>query len=332
METMTTPSQSRIVDYTIDPRLSKEVKKILRMLNGSGTPALETLSPREARKVLSMAQASVQVDLSGVKVSERIIQADGYTVRLHIVRPAGERGILPVFMFIHGGGWVLGDFPTHERMVRDLVVLSGAAAVFVNYTPTPDAVYPRAINEIYAATKWVAENGHEIRVDGKRLAVVGNSVGGNMTAVTALKAKENGGPEIKFQVMLWPIVDADFNTRSYQEFGKDRFLTTSLMTWMYDMYIQDPDQRKDIFASPLQADVEKLRGLPPTLIQVAENDILRDEGEAFGRKLDEAGVAVTCIRYNGMIHDFGLLNGLAYVSAVRSLFIHAAAELKRYLA
>jgi acetyl esterase/lipase len=320
------------VDYTIDPRLSKEVKEFLRMLNGSGTPPLETLSPREARKVLSMAQASVQVDLSGIEVSERVIQVDGYTVKLHIVRPAGERGILPVFMFIHGGGWVLGDYPTHERMVRDLVVLSGAAAVFVNYTPTPDAVYPRAINEIYAATKWVAENGHEIRVDGKRLAVVGNSVGGNMTAVTALKAKENGGPEIKFQVMLWPIVDADFSTRSYQEFGEDRFLTTSLMKWMYDMYIQDPDQRKDIFASPLQADVEKLRGLPPTLIQVAENDILRDEGEAFGRKLDKAGVAVTCIRYNGMIHDFGLLNGLAYVPAVRSLFIYAAAELKRYLA
>jgi acetyl esterase/lipase len=169
-------------------------------------------------------------------------------------------------------------------------------------------------------------------VDAKRLAVVGNSVGGNMTAVTALKAKQRGGPEIKFQAMLWPIVDADFNTQSYREFGKDRFLTTSLMKWMYDMYIVDPSQRKDIFASPLQADVEQLRGLPPTLIQVAENDILRDEGEAFGRKLDEAGVPVTCIRYNGMIHDFGLLNGLAHVPAVRSLFWHAAAELRRYLA
>lgn len=332
METGIALSTSPIVDYAKDPRLSREVRGFLRRLNGAGAPPLETLSPEEARKVLSEAQASVPVDLSGIEVAERTIQAGGYTVKLHIVRPAGVQDVLPVFMFIHGGGWVLGDFPTHQRMVRDLVVLSGAVAVFVNYTPTPDAAYPRAIHEIYAATRWVAEHGQDIRVDGKRLAVVGNSVGGNMTAVTALKAKQLGGPDIKFQAMLWPIVDADFTTPSYRAFGKDRFLTTSLMKWMYDMYIPDPSQRKDIFASPLQADVEQLRGLPPALIQVAENDILRDEGEAFGRKLDEAGVPVTCIRYNGMIHDFGLLNGLAQLPAVRALFRHAAAELKHYLA
>lgn len=332
METGIALSTSPIVDYAKDPRLSREVRGFLRRLNGAGAPPLETLSPEEARKVLSEAQASVPVDLSGIEVAERTIQAGGYTVKLHIVRPAGAQDVLPVFMFIHGGGWVLGDFPTHQRMVRDLVVLSGAVAVFVNYTPTPDAAYPRAIHEIYAATRWVAEHGQDIRVDGKRLAVVGNSVGGNMTAVTALKAKQLGGPDIKFQAMLWPIVDVDFTTPSYRAFGKDRFLTTSLMKWMYDMYIPDPSQRKDIFASPLQADVEQLRGLPPTLIQVAENDILRDEGEAFGRKLDEAGVPVTCIRYNGMIHDFGLLNGLAQLPAVRALFRHAAAELKHYLA
>jgi len=211
-------------------------------------------------------------------------------------------------------------------------VLSGATAVFVNYTPTPDAAYPQAINEIYAAIKWVAENGNEINVDSKRLAVVGNSVGGNMTTVTALKAKGNGGPEIKLQIMMWPIVDANFETQSYKQFGEDRFLTTSLMKWMYDMYIEDPEKRKTIYASPLEASIEQLKGLPPALIQVAENDILRDEGEAYGRKLDEAGVPVTCVRYNGMIHDFGLLNGLATVPAVRSLFVHAAAELKKYLA
>lgn len=332
METQTTSVKTKALDYNTDPRLGKEVKEFLKELNGAGAPPIESLSPIAARKVLSDAQASVAVDLSGIEVSEKIITAGGHTVKLNIVRPEGEKGILPVFMFIHGGGWVLGDFPTHERMVRDLVVLSGAAAVFVNYTPTPDAMYPQAINEIYAATKWVSENGSEIKVDGKRLAVVGNSVGGNMTTVTALKAKENGGPEIKLQVMLWPIVDADFETGSYKQFGKDRFLTTSLMKWMYDMYIKDPARRKDIYASPLQASIEQLKGLPPALIQVAESDILRDEGEAYGRKLDEAGVPVTCIRYNGMIHDFGLLNGLANVPAVRSLFVHAAAEIKKHLA
>jgi acetyl esterase/lipase len=131
---------------------------------------------------------------------------------------------------------------------------------------------------------------------------------------------------------MWPIVDADFETESYKLFGEDRFLTTSLMKWMYDMYIEDPEKRKDIFASPLQATVEELRGLPPALIQVAENDVLRDEGEAYGRKLDEAGVAVTNIRYNGTIHDFGLLNGLALAPPTRALFAHAAVALKKFLA
>lgn len=321
----------KVVDFAIDPHIDGRVKKFLKMLNEAGGPPLETLTALEARKVLADAQASVEVDLSGIEVSEKTITSDGYTVKVHVVRPEGVKEILPVFIFIHGGGWVLGDYPTHQRMVRDMVVLSGAVAVFINYTPTPDAAYPQAINEIYAVTKWVAKNGAEINVDGERMAVVGNSVGGNMTAVTALKAKETGGPDIKLQIMFWPIVDANFETESYQLFGQDRFLTTPLMKWMYDMYIKDPKKRKDIYASPLQASVEQLKGLPPTLIQVAENDILRDEGEAYGRKLDKAGVAVTTIRYNGMIHDFGLLNGLAEVPAVKSLFVHAAAELKKYL-
>jgi len=307
------------------------VKAFLKALNSAGGPPLETLPPLEAREVLAKAQASVAVDLSGIDETEKTITADGYTVPLNVVRPASVEGILPVFVFIHGGGWVLGDFPTHKRMVRDLVVLSGMAAVFVNYTRTPDARYPRAIDEIYAATRWVAEHGEEIGVDGKNLAVVGNSVGGNMTAVTALKAKAGGGPRIKLQIMMWPIVDANFETESYKQFGENRFLTTSLMKWMYDLYTTDPNERREIYASPLRATVEQLEGLPPALIQVAESDILRDEGEAYGRKLDEAGVGATTVRYNGMIHDFGLLNGLATEPATRSLFEHAAAALKKYL-
>ena len=324
------PPAVKVLEVADDPRLSKEVKAFLALLNSGGVP-LETLPPLEARQVLADAQASVEVDLSGIDEFEKTITADGYTITLNIVRPEGVKGTLPVFIFIHGGGWVLGDYPTHKRMVRDLVVLSGFAGVFVNYTRTPDAQYPQAINEIYAATKWVAEHGEEIEVDGKNLAVVGNSVGGNMTTVTALMAKAKGGPHIKLQIMMWPIVDASFETESYHQFGDKRFLTTPLMKWMYDMYIADPEKRQDIYASPLQATVEQLQGLPPTLIQVAESDILRDGGEAYGRKLNEAGVKVTTVRYNGMIQDFGLLNGLAEVPAVRSLFVQAAAELKRHL-
>ncbi|HEY9630578.1 MAG TPA: alpha/beta hydrolase [Coleofasciculaceae cyanobacterium] len=320
----------KLLEVADDPRLSREVKAFLKLLNSGGV-ALEKRTPIEARQVLVDAQASVTVDLSGIEESEKTITADGYTITLNIVRPEGVKDILPVFIFIHGGGWVLGDYPTHKRMVRDLVVLSGFAGVFVNYTRTPDAQYPQAINEIYAATKWVAEHGEEIGVDGKNLAIVGNSVGGNMTTVTTLLAKAKGGPHIKLQIMMWPIVDADFETESFHQFGEKRFLTTPLMKWMYDLYIPDPEKRQDIHASPLQATLEQLQGLPPALIQVAENDILRDGGEAYGRKLDEAGVAVTTVRYNGVIHDFGLLNGLAEVPAVRSLFVHAAAELKKYL-
>ena len=189
---MSTPETGleKAIEVEVDPRLSRGVKAFLRVLNSSGGPPLETLPPLEAREVLVNAQASAPVDLSGIDESEKTITADGYTIKLNVVRPEGVKGRLPVFIFIHGGGWVLGDYPTHKRMVHDLVVLTGFAGVFVNYTRTPDARYPQAINEIYAATKWVAEHGDEIDVDGKNLAVVGNSVGGNMTAVTALKAKE----------------------------------------------------------------------------------------------------------------------------------------------
>ena len=321
----------KAIDAAKDPALSKETKAFLNILNSGGGPPLESMAPLQARQVLVGAQASVPVDYSGIDESEKTIVADGFTIKLNIVKPHGVKEILPVFIFSHGGVWVLGDYPTHKRMVRDLVVLSGVVGVFVNYTPTPDAKYPQAINEIYAATKWVAAHGSEIGVDGKRLAIIGNSVGGNMTAVTALKAKENNGPEIKLQILLWPVTDAGFEYKSYELYGEQRFLTSSLMKWMFDLYTTDAKERASIYVSPLQASLEQLKGLPPTLIQVAENDILRDQGEAYGRKLDEAGVKVTTIRYDGTIHDFGLLNALANTPQTKSLFVHAAAELKKYL-
>lgn len=331
METEKNVGEVIIPPFAEDPKLSFEVREFLKALNAPGGVPLESLPPVQARQVLFDSQMSVPVDMTGVEESEYTINADGFEIVLNIVRPAGVKAVLPVFIFIHGGGWVLGDYPTHKRMVRDLALLSGAAGVFVNYTRTPDAAYPRAINEIFAATKWVAANGHEINVDGKRLAVVGNSVGGNMTAVTALKAKANNGPDIKVQIMMWPIVDADFETYSFKRFGKDRFLTTPLMKWMYDMYIPQPEKRQDIYASPLQASKEQLKGLPPAIIVVAENDVLRDGGEAYGRKLDEAGVRTTVTRFNGVIHDFGLLNQLADIHPTRSMFAFCAAELKKHL-
>ncbi|WKL48659.1 alpha/beta hydrolase [Flavobacterium pectinovorum] len=324
-------NQITISNVADDAAISREIKVFLAALNSGGGDPIESMSPLDARQVLVGAQKSVEVDYSGIQESEKTIEQDGFTIKLNIVEPEGNTKTLPAFIFIHGGGWVLGDYPTHKRMVRDLVVQSGATGIFVNYTPTPDAKYPQAVNEIYAATKWIAANGNQINVDGSTISVVGNSVGGNMTAVTALKAIENNGPKLKSLIMFWPIVAADFETDSYKKFGKDLFLTTPLMKWMYDLYTTDPAERSQIYASPLNATLDQLKNFPPTLIQVAEADILRDEGEAFGRKLDEAGVSVTTIRYNGTIHDFGLLNPLAHIPQTKSLFVHAAAELKKYL-
>ena len=303
----------------------------LDVLNAGNGKPMEQLTPKEARAVLVGAQAGVKLTLPKADVSEKTIQVDGQPLNLTIVRPAGVKGELPVFMFFHGGGWVLGDFPTHERLVRDLVVGSGAAAVFVNYTPSPEAHYPMAINQAYAATQWVAEHGKEINVDGKRLAVAGNSVGGNMAAVVALMAKDKGTPTIRFQVLLWPVTDASFETASYNQFAEGHFLTKNMMKWFWDNYTTDAKQRNEIYASPLRATTAQLKGLPPALVQTAGADVLRDEGEAYARKLDEAGVPVTAVRYNGMIHDYGLLNVVSQVPAVRSAMLQASEELKQHL-
>lgn len=314
-----------------DPRIFIQVRDFLKALNsGKGKP-IEQLSPAEARKVLIDAQ-KYAVDYSGIEESERTITQDGEKVTIHIIKPAGSTLVYPpVFIYIHGGGWVLGDYPTHRRLVRDLVVASGAVAVFPDYTPSPEAQYPVAINQIYAATKWVSENGSEIGVDGKNLAIAGNSVGGNMAAAIALMAKAKGGPTFKLQVLLWPVTDANFNTSSYNELAEGRFLTKKMMIWFWNNYLPDEIKRKEIYASPLQATLDQLKGLPPALVQTAENDVLRDEGEAYARKLDEAGVPVTLTRLNGLIHDYGLLNPLAAIPAVKTALFEAGAVIKKSL-
>ena len=314
-----------------DSDVEHNTQAFLDALNsGSGKP-IEQLSPKDARAVLTGAQAGVKLTLPKADVSEKTITVDGQDISLTIVRPAGVKETLPVFMYFHGGGWVLGDFPTHERLVRDLVVGSGAAAVFVNYTPSPEAHYPTAINQAYGATRWVAEHGKEINVDGKRLAVAGNSVGGNMAAVVSLMAKDKGTPAIKYQVLLWPVTDANFETASYNQYAEGHFLTKNMMKWFWDNYTTDPKQCAEIYASPLRATTEQLKGLPPALVQTASADVLRDEGEAYARKLDQAGVPVTAVRYNGMIHDYGLLNVVSQVPAVRSAMLQASEELKVHL-
>ena len=317
------------IDPSKNPTVEHHVRDFLHALNSAGGPPLETLAPKDARLVLVNAQKGIA--LPDCDVADKIVKQDGVEVKLTIVRPPGVKEKLPVFMFFHGGGWILGDYPTHERFVRDLVDYSGFAAAFVNYTPSPEAQYPIAINQAFAATKWIAKHGAEINVDGSRLALVGNSVGGNMTAVTAIRAKEEGGPTIRCQVLFWPVTDANFETGSYNQYSEGYFLTKAMMKWFWDAYTTDPKKRKEIHASPLQATIAQLKGLPPALVQTAGNDVLRDEGEAYARKLDEAGVEVIAVRYEGLIHDYGLLNALSQVPAVRAALHQAAEMLKKHL-
>lgn len=311
--------------------VDRNTQAFLNKLNAQPGKPMEQLSPTDARAVLTDAQKSVQVDLSGVNVQKKTITVDGKSIPLVIIKPANNASQLPVFMFFHGGGWVIGDYPTHERFVRDLVVNSGFAAVFVDYNRSPEVHYPEAINQAYAATKWVAENGNEIKVDGKRLAVVGSSVGGNMAAVVSLMAKNQSGPQIKYQVLFWPVTDANFNTRSYNQFANGYFLTKNMMKWFWDNYTKDAKQRQEIYASPLRATPQQLAGLPSALVITAENDVLSDEGEAYAAKMDAAGVDVTSVRYNGTIHDFCLLNALSNDAATQSAILQAATELRKHL-
>ena len=318
------------VDPSKNPQVERRIREFLAVLN-SGGPPIETLSPTAARKVLVDAQASVSLDLPPCDIEEKSITQDGLQVSLTIVRPAGSTSTLPGFLFIHGGGWILGDFPTHERFVRDIVSDTGFTAIFVNYTPSPEAKYPTAINEIHAAAKWVAAHGGEIRVDASLLAIFGNSVGGNMTAAVALKALHEGGPEFKCQIMLWPVTDANFDTGSYHEFAEGYFLSRAMMQWFWNAYAPDVARRREIYASPLQATTEQLKGLPPALVQVAGADVLRDEGLAYARNLDAAGVDTTVVRYENLIHDYGLLNAISQVPAVRDALHQAAETLRKHL-
>lgn len=321
----------RIVDPAVDETIDHRIRAFLKTLNSGGGKPIEELSPADARQILVGLQASTSVELPPARVKARSIEHDGQRLDLTVVHPAGVEKTVPAFMFFHGGGWVLGDFPTHERLVRDLVAYSGTAAVFVNYTPSPEAQYPVAVDQAYAATKWVSEYGREIDVDGRRLAVVGNSVGGNMAAVVSLMAKDRGGPEIRFQALLWPVTNAAFDTASYDEFAEGRFLTRNMMKWFWDNYTTSPSERSEIYASPLRATTEQLRGLPPALVQTAGSDPLRDEGEEYARKLDVAGVDVIAVRYSGMIHDWGLLNPISQTPGTRAALLQVGEELKRRL-
>jgi acetyl esterase len=318
------------LDPAQDPAIDRRTRAFLRELNKDGSAFWEL--PGEApREAVTELQHQTPVELGGIEIDAREIAVDDRTIPLYVVRPEGKTGTLPVFMFFHGAVWIAGNFENHKRLVRDLVVGSGAVAVFPEYTPVPEAQYPVQIEQAHAAAVWVAQNAEEIDVDGSKMAVTGNSVGGNMAAAVTLMAHDRGEPNIVYQQLLWPALSADLDTDSYRLYGEGRFLPKAFMRYGWDHYAPDQETRLHRYASPLRATTEQLRGLPPTLIQTAENDVLRDEGEAYARKLDEAGVDVTNVRYNGAIHDFALLNALRDVPSTRTALRQAAADLAYHL-
>lgn len=314
--------------------VEQHTRAFLESLQQNPGPPLYTLSPEQARAVLSGLQASIPVKKLPADIEDRTIPGgpDDTDVSVKIVRPpGGSNETLPVVIYLHGGGWVLGDFDTHERLVRELANNVHAAFVFVNYTPSPEAKYPVSLEQAYAVTKWVSQNGPTINVDSSKLAVVGDSVGGNMAAALTLLAKERVGPKIIFQVLFYPVTDASFDTASYDAFQEDYFLTRKNMKWFWDNYTSDKTNRKEPAVSPLQASVEQLKGLPPALIINGEFDVLRDEGEAYAHKLMEAGVSVTAVRYHGTMHDFVMLNPITDTPPARGAIEQASQMLKKIL-
>ena len=304
--------------------IEKETREFLKAVHGDpNAPQIYELSIEDARNVLIGAQTG-EYDKLPVDIEEREITQDGISVSLRIVKPKDSKEELPVLMYFHGGGWILGNDFTHDRLVRELAVGGNVAVVFVKYTPTPEAVFPQANEEAYAATKWIKAHGKSLGLNTDKLGIAGDSVGGNMAIAVSLMAKERKGPQIDFQLLFYPVTDDNYHTSSYQQFANGHFLSLNAMIWFWDAYTPDKRIRSDITATPLNATLEELKGLPEALVITAENDVLRDEGEAYAKKLNAAGVKVTATRYIGTIHDFVMLNPITHTPAARAAIKQAS--------
>jgi acetyl esterase len=281
-------------------------------------PYLFDLPVSDGRKTVDQAQDGDFPDPAATRQDLTIAGGPTGEVQISIYRPAGETGVLPVVVYTHGAGWVFGDVHTHDRLVRELTTRAEAATVFVSYSLSPEASYPTAIEQIYAVVEWIVSHGADHDLDPSRIAVAGDSVGGNMTAAVTIMAKRRGGPRIAGQLLYYPVTNAAFDTGSYHQFATGYWLRRDAMQWFWDQYTTDPAQRAEITTSPLRATADELAGLPPALIINGEADVLRDEGEAYAAQLRAAGVPVTSVRYNGTIHDFVMLNALRDTHAAKA--------------
>ncbi|GIM91789.1 alpha/beta hydrolase [Paractinoplanes toevensis] len=308
-------------NYALDPAA-------LAFCEATDTPPfLFDLPPAEGRKIVDSVQDS---PIEKPAVDDVWITVDGLKVR--IVKPLDAGNDLPVVLYTHGAGWVFGDAHTHDALVRDLAVGTGAAVVFPEYDHSPEARYPVANEQSYAVARWIGEHGAEHGLDGSRIAIAGDSVGGNMAIALTLMAKERGDVTFRGQVLFYPVTDAAFDNASYLEFAEGYWLRRDAMQWFWNQYTTSDAERDLITVAPLRASVEDLAGLPPALVINGECDVLRDEGEAYAAKLREAGVEVTAVRYGGIIHDFVMVNSLHGTPQSKAAIQQAVAHLSAVLA
>jgi acetyl esterase len=297
----------------------------------SQPPFIYQLSPVKAREVLEGVQRS-SIDKPDVDFEDTTIPGGPYgQIAVRVIKPSGVAGTLPVILYTHGAGWVLGSPETHDLLVRNLSVGAHAAVVFPHYRRAPEAQYPSQIEEAYATAEWVVDHGAEHDLDPTHMAIAGDSCGGNMAIAVTLMAKDRGGPSFAAQLLYYPVTDAGMDTDSYHEFAEGYFLTAPAMEWFWDQYLPDKSRRGENLASPLRASSDQLSGLPSALVINGQADVLRDEGEAYAAKLRAAGVPVTATRYAGIIHDFVMLHPLAGTNAARAATAQGATFLHQAL-
>jgi acetyl esterase len=304
--------------------LHPQVQALLDQAAAAGAPPLRALTVQEARAGMR-SMIPVKGDGPNVgRVVDRAIQGPGGEIPVRIYWPEGVEPF-PVVVWLHGGGWVLGDLDTADSTCRNLTVKSGAIVMSVDYRLAPENPYPAAVDDAYAAVSWAAANAQEIGGDVGRVAVGGDSAGGNLATVTALQAKRDGGPALCYQLLVYPVTDGKMSYPSYQENGTGYQLTADTMQFFYELYLGDRDPA-DPLVSPLYASAEDIAKLPPALVITAEYDPLRDEGEAYARRLEQAGVTVKLTRYDGQIHGFFGLD--AFIDAGKTALDEAAAALR----
>ncbi len=307
--------------------LTPVIRRFVRRRESRGRIPFHKLPVEEARRVFREIQANAGL-LAPVEIEERKLTAGvDFPFSVRIVRPVDVAEPLPAVFYFHGGGWMLGSWETHERLVRELAAGSGCAFIFVEYTCSPEAEYPVPVKQGYAALTRILESADAFRIDPGRVAVAGDGAGGNLATVMTLLARERGTPRIGLQLLFCPVTDADFNTDSYLRFADGPWLTRKAMKRFWNAYCPIRAFRKEIYVSPLRARIGQLAGLPPALIVTAGNDVLRDEGETYACKLMRAGVGVASVRFDGAIHDFLLLSPLRNCAPASGAMAQACALL-----